>query len=81
MNRETARPIQFSTLTGRSMGAELALGKIANRHIAEHYPTTVAAGLEPRLEARGSADVWILPLVCASPGYLNQSLDSNQESF
>jgi len=45
------------------------LRKIANRHIAQRYPTTVAAGLEPRLEARGDADVWILPLVYASPGY------------
>jgi hypothetical protein len=45
------------------------LRKIANRHIAQEYPTAVAAGLEPRLEARGNADVWILPLVYASPGY------------
>ena len=34
-----------------------------DRHIAVRYPTTVVAGLEPRLEARGNADVWILPLV------------------
>ena len=45
------------------------LRKIANRHIAQDYPTTVAAGLEPRLLARGNADVWVLPLVYASPGY------------
>ena len=45
------------------------LRKIANRHIAQHYPTMVAVGLEPRLEARGDADIWILPLVYASPGY------------
>jgi hypothetical protein len=45
------------------------LRKIANRHIAQQYPTTVAAGLEPRLEARGNADVWMLPLVYTSPGY------------
>ncbi len=45
------------------------LRQIANRHIAQHYPTTVAVGLEPRLEARGEADVWTLPLVYASPGY------------
>jgi hypothetical protein len=41
------------------------LRKIANRHIALHYPTTVAAGLE----AQDNAGVWILPLVYASPGY------------
>jgi hypothetical protein len=45
------------------------LRKIANRHIAQHYPTTVAAGLETRLETRGDAEVWMLPLVYASPGY------------
>ncbi len=45
------------------------LRKIANRHIAQYYPTTVAAGLEPRLAPRGNTDVWILPLVYASPGY------------
>ena len=32
------------------------LRKIANRHIAQHYPTTVAVGLEPRLEVRGDAE-------------------------
>jgi hypothetical protein len=50
-------------------GIHRVLRKIANRHIAQHYPTTVAAGLEPRLEARGNADVWTLPLVYASPGF------------
>jgi hypothetical protein len=43
--------------------------EIANRHIAERYPTTVVAGLEPRLEARGNADVWILPLVFEFRGH------------
>ncbi len=55
-------------LTNRTNSARV-LRKIANRHIAQDYPTTVAAGLEPRLEARGNADVWTLPLVYASPGY------------
>jgi hypothetical protein len=50
------------------------LRKIANQHIAERYPTTVAAGLEPRLEARGNAEVWILPLVYASTGYGDQGI-------
>lgn len=50
------------------------LRKIANRHIAQDYPTTVAAGLEPRLEACGNADVWILPLVYASSGYENHGI-------
>jgi hypothetical protein len=50
------------------------LRKIANRHIAERYPTTVAAGLEPRLEARSDAEVWVLPLVYASPGYRDQGI-------
>jgi hypothetical protein len=50
------------------------LRKIANRHIAQHDPTTVAAALEPRLEARCDAEVWMLPLVYASPGYGNHGI-------
>jgi hypothetical protein len=61
------KPIASPSRTGRAICASFE--QIASRHIAERYPTTVAAGLAPRLEARGTADVWILPLVYASPGY------------
>ena len=60
-------------LTNRTTAARV-LRKIASRHIAQCYPTTVAAGLEPRIEARGNAEVWILPLVYASPGYENHGI-------
>jgi hypothetical protein len=55
-------------LTSRTNPLQV-LRKIANRHVAQNYPTTLAAGLEPRLEVRSGADVWTLPLVYASPGY------------
>ncbi len=45
------------------------LRKIAGLYIAQHYPTTIAAG--PNTQACGGADagLWSVPLVYASPGY------------
>lgn len=50
------------------------LRKIANRHIAQLYPTTIAVGLEPRLVAHDSGEVWSLPLIYGSPGYGNHGI-------
>ena len=52
----------------------MVLRKIANRHIAQHYPTTVEVGPEARSNA-------MIPLVYASPGYGDHGIVSEVGSI
>ena len=54
-----------------SHGPEIArrLRKTAGSYVAQHYPTTIAAGRNARAIGADNAELWSVPLVYATPGY------------
>jgi hypothetical protein len=65
---ETLRTEQPATA---SDSREIArkLRKIAGSYVAQHYPTTIAAGAIANAVGASNGELWSIPLVYATPGY------------
>ena len=64
------QPNGQSLLPGKSSEQTVRfLRKIASLFIVQHYPNMIAAGPNPQPHSRDDCELWVVPLVYASPSY------------